>query len=66
MYHVGVHIPDLDDADMKKDVFASMSTSGYVALVQGFVGGLSKEQRIQLGVKTFDRLFKETPEAIKL
>ena len=24
--------------------------------------GLSKEQRIQIGVKTFDRLFRETPE----
>lgn len=34
----------------------------YVAPVQRFVEGLSKEQRIQIGVKTFDRLFRETPE----
>ena len=26
------------------------------------VAGLSKEQRLQIGVKTFDRLFRETPE----
>eukprot|EP00434_Breviolum_minutum_P001604 symbB.v1.2.001416.t1/scaffold74.1/size352168/9 len=34
----------------------------YVTPVKRFVEGLSKEQRIQIGVKTFDRLFRETPE----
>lgn len=32
----------------------------YVKAVQHFVAGLSKEQRHQLGVKTFDRLFRES------
>lgn len=26
------------------------------------MAGLSKEQRLKIGVKTFDRLFRETPE----
>jgi len=34
----------------------------YVTPVKRFVEGLSKEQRLQIGVKTFDRLFRETPE----
>lgn len=34
----------------------------YVKAVQHFVAGLSKEQRHQLGVKTFDRLFRESSE----
>lgn len=34
----------------------------YVKAVQHFVAGLSKEQRYQLAVKTFDRLFRESPE----